>query len=93
MASHREALDRALESVEGLLTPGILGEAPLAESTGNPILCRAWTALGLPVLHLPTGRGPRGLPVGVQVIGSRGNDGQLISPGQWLSTAFASGDS
>ncbi len=40
---------------DALMVPGALGEAPLrAEGhTGDPLLCRAWTFLGVPALSVP----------------------------------------
>ena len=53
-----------------LLTPSAPGEAPAGLGmTGDPVFNRIWTALGLPCVHLPLARGPRGLPLGLQVVG------------------------
>ena len=38
--------------------------------------------LGLPALAVPTPRGANGLPMGLQIIGSHGSDGALLSLGQ-----------
>lgn len=35
--------------------------------------------IGLPVLTMPAGRGPDGLPMGLQIIGPRGSDGRLLA--------------
>jgi len=67
-----------LKGVDGVLIPSALGEAPPAASTGDPVLCRAATALGVPAISLPVGRGAAGLPVGVQLIGRRGEDRRLL---------------
>lgn len=37
--------------------------------------------LGLPCLSIPAGFGPRGLPVGMQLFGPRGDDAQLLALG------------
>ena len=38
--------------------------------------------IGLPVINLPVGFGASGLPLGVQLIGPRQSDAQLLSMGQ-----------
>jgi Asp-tRNA(Asn)/Glu-tRNA(Gln) amidotransferase A subunit family amidase len=58
-----------------LLTPSALGAAPVGlDFTGDPVMCRPWTLLGLPAANLPAWRRPDGLPVGVQLIGTRRDD-------------------
>ena len=56
---------------DALLVPAALGEAPLRSEghTGDPLLCRAWTLLGVPAISVPGLTGPAGMPVGVQLVG------------------------
>lgn len=57
------------QAVDVLLTPSVLDEAPpLEHGTGDPILCRTWTALGTPAVSVPVLTGPSGLPLGMQVV-------------------------
>ena len=58
-------------AVDALLVPAALGEAPLRSEghTGDPLLCRAWTLLGVPAISVPGLTGPAGMPVGVQLVG------------------------
>jgi Asp-tRNA(Asn)/Glu-tRNA(Gln) amidotransferase A subunit family amidase len=73
-----------------LIAPSTAGEAPLAtEGTGDPLWCRAWTALGLPCLHLPLGRGPQGLPIGLQLIGPPMGDLKVLQAGALLLPRLA----
>ncbi len=65
--------------IDALLTPSSCGEAPMLESTGDPVFNRTWTTLGVPALHLPTGAGPNALPVGVQLTGARWFDADLLA--------------
>ena len=37
-----------------------------------------WTLLHVPVIGMPSGDGPTGLPIGVQLIGFRFADGELL---------------
>lgn len=58
-----------------ILAPSALGVAPVGlDFTGDPVMCRPWTLLGLPAANVPAWRRPDGLPVGVQLIGTRRDD-------------------
>jgi Asp-tRNA(Asn)/Glu-tRNA(Gln) amidotransferase A subunit family amidase len=58
-----------------LLAPSALGAAPVGlDFTGDPVMCRPWTLLGLPAANVPAWRRPDGLPAGVQLIGTRRDD-------------------
>ncbi len=69
-----------------LITPSAPDEAPkLDEGIGDPIMNRAWTLLGMPSITLPFGKGPLGLPLGVQFLGRPGADAELLSTAAWVS--------
>ncbi|WP_336972833.1 amidase [Alcaligenes sp. PF14] len=61
-----------------ILSAAALGEAPTRDTTGDPVLCRAWTALGIPCINLPIGFGSHGLPLGLQVAARPGQDDLLL---------------
>jgi amidase len=67
----RSRLPAVLAGLDALLVPAALGEAPLRSegNTGDPLLCRAWTLLGVPAISVPGLTGPAGMPVGVQLVG------------------------
>ncbi len=77
-----EARDEALRAlaplaatVDLVLTPSALGVAPEGlDFTGDPVMCRPWTLLGLPAANVPAFRRTDGLPVGVQFVGLRPDD-------------------
>jgi Asp-tRNA(Asn)/Glu-tRNA(Gln) amidotransferase A subunit family amidase len=70
---------------DALLTPATLGTAPAGlESTGDPLMCTLWTFLGMPALSLPLLHGENGLPLGVQLVGRRGDDARLLRTARWL---------
>jgi len=79
------ALAGALAGLDGLLTPSVLGEAPALDTTGDPVLCRTWTLLGVPAIAVPGLVGPAGLPLGVQVVGPFGADGETLAAAECLA--------
>jgi Asp-tRNA(Asn)/Glu-tRNA(Gln) amidotransferase A subunit family amidase len=80
----RAATARLFAEVDVLLTPSTPGEAPRGlESTGDPVFNRLGTLLHLPCLNLPVGRGPAGLPLGLQVVGASRTDGPLLASAAW----------
>ncbi len=87
VASCSLQLDRVFADVDVLLAPSAPGEAPAGlAATGDPVFCRIWTALQLPAINLPSNLnlGPQGLPVGVQVIGRRGDDARMLAVADWV---------
>jgi len=68
---------------DAILTPPALGEAPDIATTGDPRLCSRWTFLGAPAIVIPTGTGPSGLPLGLQLVGARGADRRLLAAADW----------
>jgi amidase len=81
----RAALPDVFARFDALLTPAAVGEAPVGlGSTGDPAFNRIWTLLGTPAASLPLGRGPAGLPVGVQVVGAPGADAALAATCGWI---------
>ncbi|WP_165367394.1 amidase [Phytoactinopolyspora endophytica] len=86
----RELLDDVFTPVDVLLAPSVLGEAPLREQgTGDPLLCRAWTALGTPAVSVPGLAGPAGLPLGVQVLAPLGKDGVALTAARRIGALLA----
>ncbi len=80
----RASLAGIFGRVDVLLTPAAIGEAPPGlESTGDPAFNRIWTLLHLPCLSLPAGRGPAGLPLGVQLVGPHRGDGAVVAAASW----------
>lgn len=90
----RGPLNAALEAVfdryDAILTPAALGAAPLGlDSTGNPVFNGLWTFCGTPAVTLPLLQSQEGLPIGVQLVGRRGDDGRLLRTARWLQGLVA----
>lgn len=83
-ATLSDALDEMFNEYDAILTPAAPGEAPPAETTGNPIFNTIWTYLGTPAVTLPLLQSESGLPVGVQLVGKRGHDARLLRTVHWL---------
>ncbi|KYG99892.1 amidase [Bradyrhizobium sp. DOA1] len=79
-----QALDHIFDEYDAILTPAAPGEAPGIETTGNPVFCTLWTYLGVPAISLPLMSSETGLPLGVQLVGRRGNDARLLRTAHWL---------
>ena len=92
-ATLNAALDSVFDEYDALLTPAAPGEAPRGEATGNPVFCTTWTYLGTPAITLPLLRSDAGLPLGVQLVGRRGNDARLLRTARWLVKTLGQGGS
>jgi Asp-tRNA(Asn)/Glu-tRNA(Gln) amidotransferase A subunit family amidase len=78
------AVDALFDDHDALLMPSASGEAPAGlAQTGDPLFCRAVSLLGLPCVHLPFTTGATGLPVGLQLVGRRGEDHRLLAIADW----------
>jgi Asp-tRNA(Asn)/Glu-tRNA(Gln) amidotransferase A subunit family amidase len=80
-----EGFASLFESFDAFVTPATVGTAPTGlASTGDPLLATLWTFCGMPALSLPLARGDNGLPLGVQLVGARGDDARLLRTARWL---------
>jgi Asp-tRNA(Asn)/Glu-tRNA(Gln) amidotransferase A subunit family amidase len=78
-------LDKLFDRYDAIITPAAPGEAPKSlETTGNPVFSGLWTLCGVPAVTLPLLQGPDGMPVGVQMVGRRGEDARLLRTARWL---------
>jgi Asp-tRNA(Asn)/Glu-tRNA(Gln) amidotransferase A subunit family amidase len=89
----RADLYRAVEEVIAeygtLLTPTAPGPAPRGlTSTGDPVFCAFWTYLGVPTVSLPLLQAGD-LPIGVQLVGMRRDDGRLLRTARALVAALS----
>lgn len=87
--ARRAAVD-AFGDCDFWLTLPAPGEAPKGiEATGDPVFNRLWTLLHVPCLTVPYGKGPAGLPLGVQLIGPPRGAARLLAAGRWVEVALA----
>ena len=86
----RRHLDDIFADVDVLLTPSAAGEAPEGlGSTGDPSFNSIWTLAWTPCVTLPSGTGPKGLPLGIQLVGPRFRDEALLDAASWVAARLA----
>ena len=79
-----EALRPVLVNYDAIFTPAAPGSALKdLSATGSPMFNALWTYLGMPCISLPLLEA-RGLPLGVQLVSARGEDGALLRAANWL---------
>lgn len=85
-------LDEVFEQFDAIVTPAAPGPAPEGlEATGDPAFCSLWTLCGVPAVSLPLLTASNGLPMGVQVVGRRGDDARLLRTARWLGETLFEG--
>jgi len=88
-AAFRHHFDDIFSDVDMLLTPSVAGEAPEGlGSTGDPNFNSIWTLAWTPCVTLPAGTGPKGLPLGVQLVGPRFRDEAMLAAAAWVRPRF-----
>ena len=86
----RTEIAGVFERFDAILTPATAGEAPEGLHGPSDLLFqRLWTLLHLPAITLPGMTGPRGLPIGTQLVGSQGGDVRLLDVARWAEPVLA----
>lgn len=96
MGIYRAGLETIFARCDGILMPAAPGVAPDGlGSTGDSLFNVLASFTGSPAISLPLlqADGPAGaLPMGVQVMGRRGDDARLLRTAAWLERWAAMGD-
>ena len=88
-ASTQHGFPEAMAGLDILVTPSAPGEAPAGlEWTGDPAFNFIWTSLHVPCVTVPAGTGPNGLPLGIQIVGRRGEDRAVLAWARWVQSAL-----
>ncbi|MBY0513729.1 MAG: amidase, partial [Gemmataceae bacterium] len=67
-----------------LLVPATPGPAPSAETTGNPVFNSPWSYAGMPVVSVPIGWSPDGLPLSMQLVAKQTQEEDLFRTAEWI---------
>ena len=80
LSKARLEMDRLFESFDLFISPALSGEAPIGlTEVRTATFARLWTQMYTPSVCVPISEGPNGLPVCVQMIGSRNSDQQTLA--------------
>jgi aspartyl-tRNA(Asn)/glutamyl-tRNA(Gln) amidotransferase subunit A len=83
------SIEEILTQYSAILAPSSLGPAPKGlGSTGDPVMNGLWTYLGVPCVNVPLLEAD-GMPMGVQLIGARRDEGRLLRTARWLARHLA----
>jgi Asp-tRNA(Asn)/Glu-tRNA(Gln) amidotransferase A subunit family amidase len=81
-------MEEIFERYDAIVTPAAPGEAPASlDGTGSAAFNVLWSLLGMPAVTLPLLTGANGMPIGVQLVGRRSDDGRLLRTARWLVSA------
>ncbi|MGE5096991.1 MAG: amidase [Betaproteobacteria bacterium] len=88
--NYRRWIDNLFERFDAIVTIPAPGEAPLGlQSTGDATFNSLWTQAGVPAVTIPSGFGPKGLPLGMQVVGRYRGDERALQVAAWCEATLA----
>jgi len=86
---YRRWLDNLFERNDAIVTIPAVGEAPEGlASTGDASFAQLWTQAGMPAIAIPSGLGPRGLPLGIQIVGRYREDQAALEAAAWTEATL-----
>jgi amidase len=82
--AYRDWFGSMFERFDAIVTIPAPGEAPEGlANTGDATFNSLWTQTGMPAVTIPSGRGPKGLPLGLQIVGRYRNDERALQVAAW----------
>ncbi len=79
-AACRRLFDEIAGAYDAVLTPSVIGEAPIGLGhTGSMAFNAIWTLLQTPCVNVPGLIGPNGMPVGLTLTGPRYSDSKVLA--------------
>lgn len=87
--ARRADLAPLMRDIDGFLVPAATGEAPEGlASTGDATFSLFWSLLAVPCATIPFAKGPAGMPLGIQFVGRRDRDEELLALTEWADAAL-----
>jgi Asp-tRNA(Asn)/Glu-tRNA(Gln) amidotransferase A subunit family amidase len=85
----RREVGRIAERFDAILSPATPAPAPAGlASTGDASFNAPWSLSGHPVVGLPCGLAPSGLPVAIQLTGAMFEEAELLAVARWCEEAI-----
>lgn len=86
---YRAWFDELIGRFDAIVTIPAAGEAPEGlANTGDATFCSLWTQTGMPAVNIPSGFGPKGLPLGIQVVGGWRDDERALRVAAWVEATL-----
>ncbi|KZL63629.1 glutamyl-tRNA amidotransferase subunit A (amidase) [Colletotrichum tofieldiae] len=85
----RPRFDKIASSFTAVVTPNAVDVAPVGTHTGSSDFNAMWTALHVPVIHIPGFQGEDGLPVGLSIVTASFKDRHLLQVAKLIGQLFA----
>jgi len=87
--AYRDWFKAMFDRFDAIVTLPAAGEAPEGlANTGDASFCSLWTQAGMPAVNIPTGRGPKGLPLGLQIVGGYRGDERALQVAAWCEATL-----
>lgn len=81
----RMRLESDFSKFDVILTASAAGEAPKGLADTGPVTFNyLWTIAHTPALTMPAGKGPNGLPLGIQLVARRYDEDKLLNVARWV---------
>jgi Asp-tRNA(Asn)/Glu-tRNA(Gln) amidotransferase A subunit family amidase len=82
-------LEASIAGVDIALTPATPAVAPRNRTnTGDASFQTPWSFVGAPAMVLPSGVNPWGMPIGIQLVGHRWRDADLLRAARWCEAVI-----
>ncbi|MEE3369969.1 MAG: amidase [Planctomycetota bacterium] len=89
-ALFRQAMRRQLDADTVLVMPATNTAAPPElTTTGDARFQSPWSYAGLPVVSIPAGKDPHGMPCSLQFVGAAGQDETVLAAAAWSENQLA----